>query len=259
MEKTGHIEIHISGKKGSIGLTPDSYDIRDIINILQNAENLLFPGSKKERPVISYNIEEGSVKHIIKTSLQAIISFNAILAQVEANNYSIDFLESGTAKAFEFFQETAQKQDVEFTISTSVQNTAKVFVNHKTKFIQSAEVWVDSEFYFYGTIVDAGGKGKANVHLDTKDYGLLKIDSSKELLSNYENNPLYKNYGVRAVGKQNMNTGEIDKGSFRLIEIIDYNPAFKEDYITSLIKKASKSWEGVTDADEWLQNIRGYE
>ena len=258
MEKNGHIEILVVGRKGNVALNPDNYDIRDIIEILQNSENLLFPNAKKERPTISYNIEEGSVRHMIKTSLQAIIGFNAILAQINNDNYSIDFLEYQSARAFEFFQETAQKKNVEFHISTSIINSENLFINKETKFIRSEELWAEAEFYFYGTIVDIGGKGKANVHLDTKEFGSLKIDASKEMLSEYENNPLYKPYGLRAIGKQNVKTGELDKSSLHLLEIIDYNPSYQEDYIKNLITKAKKSWEGVTDADEWLNNIRGY-
>ena len=78
------------------------------------------------------------------------------------------------------------------------------------------------------------------------------------MLTNYENNPLYKPYGVRVKGKQNLRTGEIEKNSLWLIDIIDYNPSFKEDYINSLIQKAKKSWSEVTDADDWLQDVRGY-
>lgn len=257
MNKIGQIEIIVKGFKGNIELKPDNYDIRNIIDLLQNVENLLFPNNKRERPVISYDIEEGSVKNIIRTSMQAIIGFNAILFQVQSEN-SIDFLEYQSAKAFEFFQETAQKQNVEFQISTDIPNSSKVIINKDTKLQRSDETWVDAELYFYGIIVDAGGKGKANVHLDTKEYGYLKIDSTKELLANYETNPLYKPYGLRAKGKQNIKTGEIDKNSLSLIDIIDYNPAFREDYIKSLIDKAKTSWAQVKDADEWLGNLRGY-
>lgn len=63
MEKTGYIEIRITGSKGNLELSPDTYDIREIISILENAENLLFPNDKKERPTISYKIEQGSVRH----------------------------------------------------------------------------------------------------------------------------------------------------------------------------------------------------
>jgi hypothetical protein len=257
MNKIGQIEIIVKGFKGNVEVTPDNYDIKDIVDILQNVEDLLFPNNKKERPIISYDIEKGSVKHIIKTSMQAILGFNAILFQVQNDN-SIDFLEIQTAKAFEFFQESAQKQNFEFTISTSIQNTSQIVINKDTKLHRSEEIWADAEFYFYGVIIDAGGKLKANIHLDTKEYGLLKIDASKEVLAEYESNPLYKSFGVRVLGKQNIKTGELDKSELKLVDIIDYNPLYKEDYIESLIKKAKNSWGNVKDADEWLSNLRGY-
>lgn len=257
MNKIGQIEIIVKGFKGNVEVTPDNYDIKDIVDILQNVENLLFPNNKKERPIISYDIEKGSVKHIIKTSMQAVLGFNAILFQVQNDN-SIDFLEIQTAKAFEFFQESAQKQNVEFTISTSIQNTSQIVINKDTKLHRSEEVWAEAEFYFYGIIIDAGGKLKANIHLDTKDYGLLTIDATKETLAEYESNPLYKSFGVRAIGKQNIKTGELDKSELKLVDIIDYNPLYKEDYIKSLIKKAKNSWGNVKDADDWLSNLRGY-
>ena len=258
MENTGQIEIIIKGRKGNLDLHPDNYDIREVIELLKHAEDLLFPNAKKDRPMISYAMEEGSVKHIIKTTLQAVIGFNAILAQVKADNYSIDFLEPPTARAFEFFQQLAQKNNYEYEIKTSISDESRLFINMDTRFVRSEDIWVDAEFYFYGIITDAGGKGQANVHLDTKEYGLLKIQASKTLLENYENNPLYKHYGIRAIGKQNIKSGDIDKNSLHLVNIIDYNPSSKEEYIKSLIQKAKKSWSDVSDADEWLQDIRGY-
>ena len=257
MERTGHIEIRVKGKKGNLDLTPENYDIRDVRAVLEQAENLLFPNNKKERPTISYNIEEGSVKHILSTALQVIIGFNAVLAQIQQTNYSIDFLESPTAKAFESIREAAIKQDVTFEISTSLENSAKLIVDKNTEFVRTEEIWVDAEFYFYGLITDFGGKQKANVHLDTKEYGILKINVDKQLLTDYESNPIYKRYGVRAQGKQSLITGEIDKSTLRLLEIVDYSPSYKEDYLTGLINKARESWVGIKDADEWLSDLRG--
>lgn len=256
MDKTGYIEIRVFGRRGNLEILPENYDIKDIIAVLQNAENLLFPGSKKERPQISYEIKEGSVRHLLKTALQAVIGFNAILLSVQENGYSIDFLESPTAKAFEFFQESAKKQGVEFQISTSIENSSEIRINKDTSLIRSEDLWVDAEFYFYGTVQDAGGKSVANVHLDTKEFGLLKIAADKRMLGAYESNPLYKDYGLRAVGKQNLHTGEIDRSSLELLEIIDYERRENDDYLTRLIKKASSSWAGVKDADEWLSRLR---
>ena len=128
---------------------------------------------------------------------------------VEETRYSIDFLETQTAKAFEFFQETAKKDGVTFEISTSLERSGRLSVDQNTNFVRSEEIWVDAEFYFYGTVQDAGGKSEANIHLDTREYGLLKITTDKKMLGEYEANPLYKPYGIRASGKQNSQTGEI--------------------------------------------------
>jgi len=56
VDKIGYIEIRITGSKGNMSLSPYNYDIREIISILENAENLLFPSDKRDRPIISYKI-----------------------------------------------------------------------------------------------------------------------------------------------------------------------------------------------------------
>ncbi|HBY67655.1 MAG TPA: hypothetical protein DEG69_07825, partial [Flavobacteriaceae bacterium] len=99
-------------------------------------------------------------------------------------------------------------------------------------------------------------KSKANIHLDTKDYGYLSIETGEEFLKEREENLLYKKFGVRASGKQNIETGEIDTKSLSLLELIDYQPKFDSDYLNSLIKKAKKSWNNI-NPDEWLLNLRG--
>ena len=79
MEKNGQIEIRVSGKIGNVDINPDNFDIREIISILENVDDLLYNGDKKNRPLISYDIQEGSVRNIFKTGIQYIVSFNASL------------------------------------------------------------------------------------------------------------------------------------------------------------------------------------
>lgn len=255
MDKVGEIEIRIVGKSGNLDLTPDNYDIKHIANILQNVEDLLYPNKKNNRPLITYDIKEGSVKHIFKTPIQYIIGFSAILTQIQESN-SIDFLYIKTAQAIENMQQLSQEKNYEFQFKTSIKNETELLINPSTKFFRTESIWVDAEFYFYGILTNAGGKNKANIHLDTFDFGSIIINTGKNFLEGQEKNLLYKKYGVRAEGKQNIETGEIDTKSLKLIELINYNPKFDEDYLTSLISKAKKSWSGV-DSDKWLWNVRG--
>ncbi len=255
MDKIGDIEIRVNGKSGNQDLIPDNYDIKQIAAILKNVEDLLFPANKKNRPLVSYNIEEGSVRHIFKTSVQTVIGFSALLGQVQSNN-SIDFLDLKTARALENIQHLSREKNYEFQIKTSLKDDYELVINPNTQFERVENIWVDAELYFYGSIKDAGGKSKVNIHIDTSDYGYVTIETDESFLKGHEENLLYKKYGVRAKGKQNIETGEIDTKSLKLIELIDYSPKFDSGYLNSLIKKAKKNWNNI-NPDDWLMNLRG--
>ena len=241
MENKGYIAIHIEGKKGQLPLTPDNYDISELRVILNQVEQLLFPAIERHnRPIVSYEIKEGSVKHIFKTSLQVIIGFNAVLGQIQSKK-AIDFLEYPTARAFYALQETAQKQNYSFNITTSVQDTNQLKIDPSTKYTLPTDQWITSEFYFYGDITNMGGKVKPNVHVSVAGMPAVLIKTPKETLTNYERNPLYKPLGVRATGRQNLATGEIDTDSLDFVEFIEYNPDYDENYLNSLIGKAKES------------------
>lgn len=256
MDKLGYIEIRITGSNGNLELSPDNYDIREIISILQNAEYLLNIGNKKDRPTISYNIEHGSIKHIIKTSIQYIISFNAIIGQV-AQAQNIDFLNLSTAKAFENIQDIAEKRNYMFSIKTSLDNSNELKVNTTTKFKRTEAIWADAEFYFYGKIVNAGGKEKANIHISTEELGIIRVQTPINFLEDYSENLLYKSLGIRAAGKQHSETGEIDTNTLKFVQLVDYQPKYDENYLKGLRDKAKKSWLGGINPESWLNEIRG--
>ena len=255
MKKVGDIEIRVTGKSGNNELSPDNYDIKYIELLMQNVEDLLYPNNKKERPLITYNIKEGSVRHIFRTTMQTVISFSAILSQIQVSN-SIDFLDIKTARAFENIQNLSLQKNYSFQVKTSLKDDYELEITPSTKLYRSENYWIDAEFYFYGILTNAGGKNKANIHLDTSDYGTIIINTGKVFLENQDQNLLYKKFGVRAKGKQNAETGEIDTKSLELLELIDYNPNFDNNYLNQLISKAKKHWKNV-NADEWLNNIRG--
>jgi hypothetical protein len=256
VEKVGFIQIHIKGSNGNLDLSPENYDIREIISMLENAENLLYPGDKKDRPTIAYKIEEGSVKHIFKTSIQHIIGFNAIVGEInQAKN--IDFLDLSTAKALENIQHVAAKKDYHFSIKTSIENSNEINIDRTTRYYRTEAVWVEAEFYFYGKVINAGGKDKANINIHTDELGIVRIETPISFLEEYEDNLLYKTFGIRAIGKQHSETGEIDKSTLKFLELINYQPKYDEKYLESLREKAKKSWLGSINPDEWLKQIRG--
>ena len=254
MQNTGYIEIRVSGKNGGLELKPDSCDIRDIIEILENVEDLLCPNEKQNRPLISYEISQGSVRHILKTSLQFIIGFNALIVQINSTS-TINFLDNKTAKAFEKIQLAAIKKNYNFELTTSVADSNRIVINSNTKYFIEKGLWVDTEIYFYGKITNAGGKDKANIHIST-DLGTMIIQTPIKFLEKYENNILYKTMGIRARGKQNLQTGEIDTSSLKFSELIDYQLKYDNEYLKRLREKA-QTWITNIDADRWIREIRG--
>ena len=62
---------------------------------------------------------------------------------------------------------------------------------------------------------------------------------------------------VRAKGRQNIRSGELDMSSLELLEMKQYDPSYNEQYLAGLIKKATPKWLEIEDVDEWIDKIRG--
>ena len=66
---------------------------------------------------------------------------------------------------------------------------------------------------------------------------------------------LFKVYGVRVKGKQNLTDGK--PYDLKLIDYITYNPNFDEHKLDLLIERASTTWNNISNVDNWLNEIRG--
>ena len=256
LEKTGQIEIHIIGRQGAFALLPATYDVKHVLATLQHVEGLLFGSSKRERPLVSYEIREGSVRHLLTTALQTVIGFNAILQVVQTQG-DLDFLQPDTAKALEYFQAEARQHDFQFEITTSLADANTLIIDATTHYERTAVTWVDAEFYFYGRITDMGGSTRPNIHLQTAEAGTVVLQTTKEELKRMESNPLYRDYGVRATGQQDVRTGEVNRSNLVFMEMIDYESRYDEQYLATLRRKAMKN-DWPLDADAWLRELRGY-
>jgi hypothetical protein len=130
-------------------------------------------------------------------------------------------------------------------------------VNKATHYYRAEAIWADAEFYFYGKLTNAGGKDKANIHIFTEEIGTVRIQTPISFLEHYDENLLYKTFGIRASGKQHSETGEIDTSTLKFIELVDYHPEYDEQYLKGLRDRAKKSWLGSINPDNWLKEIRG--
>jgi hypothetical protein len=256
MDDSGKIEIRVVGRLGNEPLSPDNFDIREIKSLFDVVETLLYPNQKISRAPISYSLETGSVRNVFKTTLQSATTFLAIVSLVQQTG-SLDGLEINTARAIQEVQKSAIRNGFTYEFGRPGDGSPSLIISNKTSYHINENLWADAEFYFYGMLVNAGGKDKTNIHIQTKDNGLITISTEKEFLQDREDNVLYKYFMVRAIGRQNIKSGAIDMASLHLLELTPFDPTYKEQYLARLIKRATPKWAGVGDADQWLSEIRG--
>ena len=253
MNALGEIEIHFEGKVGAQGLTPALVDIEEIREILGEAADLLFPTEKRsQRPVISYEISEGSVRHRFRTLMQSVIGFGAVIAQI-SHEGNLEFLHEKTAAAIESLQRVAREKDYVITLSANQQSLR---IDRTTHYERREQLWVEAEFYLYGELTNAGGKNNPNIHLDTKEHGTLRIAVDKDTLKQGQKNLLYRKFGVRAVGRQNLKTFEMDPNSLRFVDLLDHDSDYSRSYLDALVQRAAPAWADVKDPDAWLEELR---
>ncbi len=257
-------EVRLSGIHDAQALRPEDIDVDEMIAILQNGRDLLYPDGKKKEKV-SVRVTEGSVIVSFLAAAGRVIEVQALMEEVE-HTRDLGLLAQKQRDAIAFFQEVAIKH--EFFIALGAEGKPKAEKLHISQdtapyWKQPIPTWVDAELYLNGKITNIGGKSNPNIHLDTDDYDLrtVIISATEQQLASDDKNRLYKTQQVRVSIKQNIETGQYDPRSSRLIEFIDPEDIEEsdEDYLDRLIREATESWSDIADTDSWLKEIRGYD
>jgi hypothetical protein len=254
VEEQGYIEVKIDGLVGNKPLKPDDVDIAEIKEMISDVETFLYPtrGEKAERPHISYKIEEGSARNLFYLPISGVLLFNGLSYEIR-NRGNIDFLDNRRAEIIDKFQRRAAEKNLEISFFSSSAKEHILKINKDTAFFKVAATFIETEFVLYGKINEEGGNNP-NFHLLTKEYGKLVISASEQQLLEGEKR-LFKVYGVRAKGKQNLADGK--PFDLKLIDYITYNPNYNEHKLDLLIERASSKWNTIPNVDLWLQQIRG--
>lgn len=236
MELNGYISITISGKTSNGNLTPKDIDITETKELLSDVETLLFPSKpeKDERPKVSYEVKEGSVKNMFYIPVAKAIMFTALMAEV-GNQGTIEILDTKAAIVIDKWQRKAYLSGRHYAIASSVSPDKPIItINKESQFIAPQSNWVSTSVYLYGKIYEEGGLNKINLHIIMERYGRLPVKATEEQLTTGENK-LFKIYGVWAKGKQNISTGELK--DLELIDFIMYQPEYDEIALQKQIKK----------------------
>lgn len=254
MEEQGYIEVKIEGKVGAKPLKPNDIDIAEIKEIINDVETFLYPtrGEKAERPHISYKIEEGSARNLFYLPISGVLLFNGLGTEIK-NRGNIDFLDNKRAEIIDKFQRRASEKNLEISFYSSTAKEPILEINKDTEYFKVSATYIETEFVLYGKINEEGGNNP-NFHLLTKEYGKLIVSATEQQLLEGEKR-LFKVYGVRAKGKQNLADGK--PFDLKLVDYITYNPNYDEHKLDLLIQRASVKWNSIANVDTWLQQIRG--
>jgi hypothetical protein len=256
MDESGYISLIITGKTTDGNLNPKDIDISETKELITDVETLLFPtkAEKEERPKVSYEVKEGSVRNLFFIPAAKAIMFTALMQEVN-NRGSVDLLEPKAAAIFDKWQRKSYTTGRQYALASSV-SSDKVFltINKESEFVAPQTDWVNTNLYLYGKIFDEGGLNKINLHIITDRYGKLVVEATEEQLTSGPNK-LFRVYGLWVKGKQNLQTNSLKE--LVLIDFLTYQAEYDELVLNKLIDKASESWKKVKDKDAWLADIRG--
>jgi len=255
MEQNSFIEITVSGKTENGYLRPTDIDIAETKEMLTDAEALLFPtkSEREERPKVSYQVNEGSVKNIFFVPAANVIMFSALMTEVGRQG-TAEILQPKAIAVLDKWQKKAYSSGKEYAISSSISPGPFLQINKESKFIAPQTEWINTSLYVYGEIFEEGGLSKSNLHILTDRYGRLMVDATKEQLTEGANK-LYNIYGLWVKGKQSIESGALRDLS--LIDFLTYSQDYDDVVLNQLIEKATVSWSKIKDKDSWLQEVRG--
>ncbi len=251
MEEQGYIELKITNQDNSLSIK--DIDIDEIKDFISDVESLLYPKrkEKKNRPHISYDIKEGSVKHQFFLPITAVILFNGLTSEIKNRN-NLDFLDYKRQSIIDKFQKKAIKEGYVIEFNTSISKASTLTIDYTTHFEMIAPTFYESEFYLYGEIYQEGGKNP-NLHISTEKYGNLTVSATKEQIMNGEKKT-YKPYGIKVRGKKSFEDDTLT--DLELIEFIQYKPVFNKSLLEKVIAKASENLSKITNVDAWLNDIK---
>jgi hypothetical protein len=259
MDKRATFEICIQGQRLGKPLAPGALDVDEWRALLKHGRNLLYPESSgKNRPVITFDPQPGSVRVFLTTATAAVVQANALLARVH-QTADLGILPARQAEAVRYFHKWARDHQFDIYLGEKGQAGQGLHLHPDLTFPPDEPAWVTVETYVWGKVIDMGGKTVTNLHLDTELYGYLTLSATEEQLARESKNRLYQRHQVHVRLFQNAYTGEYDTKSGVFLGFIDYPEESIDEYLARLVKQAAPYLAEIKDPDAWLREIRGYD
>lgn len=111
------------------------------------------------------------------------------------------------------------------------------------------ESWLETTTTVFGQLIDLGGK-KPNIHVETEEYGKLRIDATRDQIRRLQAYTFY-NFSIQCQILLQ------DLPVYRDCRLRDFTKAHGDIGIQEAIQLESPRWKDVGDVSAWVRSIRG--
>ncbi|MCK5355192.1 MAG: hypothetical protein KAJ63_08745 [Methyloprofundus sp.] len=66
---------------------------------------------------------------------------------------------------------------------------------------------------------------------------------------------MYRSALLHITAEENLSTGKLR--NYKLLAFENYQPSYNENEFNTMVELGTKAWEGITDANLWLETLRG--
>lgn len=197
------------------------------------------------------SLEEGSLKTLL---ILPVAIWSGLCADIE--KYSIgDYSSISVPKRKKALDKLVRSSNVG-SCNLSILSDDKEIYNSSTAITpRKQDIEVELEMDIEGKVLEAGGRGRPNIHVEGQNGKKYTITTSQAQIAELEKNILYHNVLLLVSYKYNIQTKA--SRDYRLKKIIDDGDSIKADELKVLIKQESAKWKNITDPALWLTELRG--
>jgi len=254
------ITFRLEDRVGGAEVTPETIGFSRFNRFNKEVEDFIKGGAREVKlDEVHVAVEEGSYKLRLILPLALAQLVQPDVQRMEAGN-DLDGMNPARQTIVKSWQRQARKHsDFKVSIESPENAFQAVTISNETDYHRKSEnLWVETEKYLTGRILDMGGKTSANVRLEIAGFRKpLVLESSEDYLRNQTENMLYHDVQVRVLAEQNVQTRELRK--VRLIEFAGKAPSYNQEELNKVIEKGTKAWADVENITQWVAEQRGEE
>lgn len=260
------LELHSEGRKDGVPFSLSSIPGSVLKAVLERVPNFVAGSKASQRTKalvdasISYSLENGSlnIKAVAAATLSTILQESGFFTDFVAisQNRLDDVSDPGRIESLRDLRHdllNGGATTIELS-SGAAHIPAFDIVERDVAVPPSNDPWVDSESYVMATVIDIGGKSKANAHLELENGKLVVADSARNYLAGLEENMLYKKVLAHVAYRVNLRTKEWI--GVRLVSLSMPGKKFDEKAFDRAISGLT-AWDDVSDPVAEIRRMRG--